>query len=136
MAFKPVHKHELTDEEMRKSIHFSSFFVQKKNGDIEKRQCVNESFQRAHADEKEAISSTALTDSVMTTLCIDAQEGRNVTSTDALNAFTQTMMLIEDDEKRVMMKSTEETVNSLFEIDKKAHKKCVTHEKGRKTLCV
>ena len=68
--------------------------------------------------------------------CIDAQKGRDAALTNALNEFTQTMMSIENDEKRVAMKSTEEIVNPLLEMNEKAYKKCVIHEKGRKTLCV
>ena len=134
VAFKPVHKKDLTEEETKKSIYSLLFFVTKKNGILKGRQCANESPQRAYTDREEAASPTASTDSVLISASIDAQERRDVASIDVPNAFIQTMMPIADKGDRIAMKLTEEIVDPLLEIDEKACKDYVVMKKGRKTL--
>jgi hypothetical protein len=78
------------------------FLVEKSDGRIKARTCANGSLQRNYIDKEEATSPTALTQAIMITAAIEADENRDVMTVDIPNAFVQTE--IESRDERIIMK--------------------------------
>jgi hypothetical protein len=79
------------------------FLVEKSNGRIKARTCANGSSQQSYIEKEEATSPTALTEAIMITAAIEADENRDIMTVDIPNALVQTEIVKKDE--RVMMKT-------------------------------
>ena len=135
-CWKPIDPSTITPTERKKALQSLIFLVQKKSGVIKSRHCANGSVQRSWIDDREASSPTVMTDSVMLTACIEAEEERDVATVDIPNAFIQTEIDERDkDGDRVIMKIQGPMVDLLIQIDP-TYEDFVVHERGVKTLYV
>ena len=82
-------------------------------------------------DTEDTASPTVMTESVMLTAVIDAEEGRDVATFDIPNAFIQTHVDERDAQgDRIIMKIKGEMIDMLIEIDP-SYADYVTHENGQ-----
>lgn len=135
-TFKPKHWDELTEEE-RRSILPSHLFLKEKRGtgEIKGRTVAGGNKQRAYIPKEDASSPTVMTESVMLTAIIDAEEGRDTAVVDIPNAFIQTR--VENDKDKVIIRLRGVLVEILLEIAPEVYKPYVTTDKkGVKQLLV
>jgi hypothetical protein len=111
------------------------FLVEKRDGRIKARACANGSTQGDYFNTEEAASPTVSTESILLTATFDAKEERDVMSADIPNAFAQTEMESNADE-RVMMKTRGTLVDMLVALDSELYEKFVVDENGNKILYV
>ena len=109
------------------------FLVEKRDGRVKARTCANGSTQRDYMSKEDAASPTALTESILLTGTIDAEENRDVMTVDIPNAFVQTDMQSTNNEK-VMMKIRGPLVDMLLKLDEALYKDFVFYENGTKVL--
>ena len=74
MVFKPINISELTQQEKKRAMESLIFLVQKNDGRIKARTCANGSTQRSYINKEEATSPTALTEAIIITAAIEADE--------------------------------------------------------------
>ena len=87
-------------------------------------------------DQEDTASPTVMTESVMLTAVIDAEEGRDVATFDIPNAFIQTGVDERDAQgDRIIMKIKGEMIDMLVEIDP-SYADYITYEKGQRVLYV
>ena len=78
----------ITEQETRKAFNAVNLIKEKRNGDVEGKTCANGSKQRQYLNKDESVASlTASLESLVTTLLIDAYEGRHVATYDVPGAF-------------------------------------------------
>ena len=78
------------------------FLTEKRDGRIKARACANGSSQREYINREDATSPTAATESILITATIDAKENRDIMTADIPNAFIQTDMVTNNNEKVIM----------------------------------
>jgi hypothetical protein len=78
------------------------FLVKKRDGRVKARSCTNGSTQQEYINKEDTASPTVATESILLTSAIEAKENRDVMSADIPNAFVQTDMEINEDEKMTM----------------------------------
>ena len=83
---------------------------------------------------EDSTSPTAMLESIMLTLAIDAKEKRDVMTADVPNAFIQTE--IPEEDERVFMKITGVLVDMLVELMPDVYGPYVVFEKGEKVIYV
>ena len=92
---------------------------------------------RAWLNKDEVSSPTVSTESVMITAVIDAKEGRDVMTNDIPNAFIQTHLEADPEDKdRIIMKITGVLVDMLVELAPEEYGPFVVIENGKKVLYV
>ena len=120
---KPICKKDLTEKEITKALESFLFFVDKNkdktvvNPKAKGRHVADGSTERDCIACEEAASPTTITDAVLMTGAIDAQERRDVGSFDVPNAFIQTVMGRMADRSRKIVRLMDDAVNILCEID-------------------
>ena len=134
-VFAPRDINSLTQQEKRRAMESLIFLAEKRDGSIKGRTCANGSTQREYISKEEAASPTALTESILLTATIDAEENRDVMSNDVPNAFVQTDMESPNGEK-VMMKIRGPLVDMLLKLAYDVYKDYVVYENGVKVLYV
>ena len=78
----------LTPEEKKRALEAVNLIKEKRDGDIKGRTCANGKKQRKYVKEGDIISSpTVSLESILTTLVIDAYEGRFVSISDVPGAY-------------------------------------------------
>ena len=92
------------------------FLTMKCDGRIKARMCANGSVQREWMNREEASSPTAITESILMTATIEAEEGRDVATVDIPNAFIQTPVETEGTDK-IIMKIRDLLVDILVQLD-------------------
>ena len=133
----PIHLKDLSNAERKKALESLIFLVEKKSGTIKARHCANGSKQRQWMDQDEVTSPTVMTESVMLTATIEAEEKRDIATWDIPNAFIQTEVSPTDDQgDRIVMKIRGAMVDMLLEIDYDLYAPYVTMEKGQNVLYV
>jgi alpha-L-arabinofuranosidase len=125
---------ELIQQEKRRAMESLIFLVEKNDGRIMARTCANGSIQRNYIEKEETTSPTALTEAIIITAAIEADENRDVMTVDIPNAFVQTKM--ENKEERVMMKIKGPLVDMLVKIEPEVYKSYVVEEDNVKVIYV
>jgi hypothetical protein len=134
-VFVPRRVSELTQQEKRRAMESLIFLTEKRDGRIKGRTCANGSTQRGYINKEDAASPTAMTESILLTGTIDAEEKRDVMTADIPNAFVQTDMEPIGNE-RVMMKIKGPLVDMLVALDPELYSDYVVMENGTKVLYV
>ena len=134
-SFKPVRLQDLTERQKQTILESHIIMKQKRTGEIKGRTVAGGNKQRGYVDKEESSSPTVATESVILTSIIDAEEGRETAVIDIPNAFIQTV--VEDKNKRVIIRITGMLVDFLCEIAPDVYKDYVTIGKnGVKQLLV
>ena len=111
--------------------------TEKQNGDVKGRAAYNGKPTRAWLDKDECSSPTVSMESLFITTIIDALEARDIMTNDIPNAFIQTNMPSDPDEKdRVIMKITGVPVDMLVKLSPEECGPYVVIENGKKVLHV
>ena len=136
-CWKPIKVSGMTASEKRKALESLIFLVEKKSGKIKSRHCANGSKQRTWMNGDETSSPTVMTESVLLTSTIEAEENRDIATFDIPNAFIQTPVEETDAQgDRIVMKIRGPMVDMLVEIDPDSYAEYVTYENGNKVLYV
>jgi len=137
MVFQPIMISELSPIERTRAMESLIFLAEKRDGSIKGRTCANGSNQRSFIQRDEAASPTAITESILLTALIDANEHRDVMTADIPNAFVQTKIDPKEKTERITMRIRGVMVDMLLEIDKERYAPYIIEEKGKqKTLYV
>ena len=135
-VFHPIRTESITPEERKKVLESLLFVIEKRDGRIKARHCANGSPQRAWIPAENASSPTVSTESVLLTAIIDAEEGRDVMTSDVPNAFVQTEHPLRDEDgARTIMRIRALLVDILCELDP-SYTEFVTTERNQSTLYV
>ena len=135
-CWKPISVKTMTKSEKHKALESLIFLVEKKCGKIKSRHCANGSKQRDWMNQEETASPTVMTESVMLTATIEAEENRDVATYDIPNAFIQTPVDETDAQgDRIVMKIRGAMIDMLIEIDP-SYAEYVTYENGQRILYV
>ncbi len=135
-CWKPIRVSEMKPTEKKKALESLIFLVEKKSGKIKARHCANGSKQRQWMSQDQTASPTAMTESVLLTAAIEAEENRDVATFDIPNAFIQTPVEEQDDQgDRIVMKIKGAMIDMLLDIDQ-TYKDFITEEKGQRVLYV
>ena len=78
----------------------------------------------------------AITDAILMTAVIDAEERRDVSTIDILNAFIQTPMEQSEGADKIYMKIRGPLVNMLVNLDPITYKESVMYKNGKEILYV
>ena len=123
---------ELRGEDMKKSLEAANL-IKKLCGNINERTFANWSRQKIYFKEDESVySTTCLTESLMSTLLIDAMEQRDVAIFDVPGAYLQTDM---PEDKQIFLRIRDELVDIMCEINPD-YKPYVQYENIKKALYV
>jgi len=136
MVFTPIHRRDITNEEIRKSMESLMFLTEKRDGTVKARACANGSVQREYVVRDKAASPTVISESVFITSCIDAKENRDVMTCDIPNAFVQTEIQNQEIGERIIMKIRGTLLEILVQMYPEKYSGYVVEEGGRKTLYV
>ena len=112
------------------------FLTEKRGGTMKGALVHNGKLSREWLREDTA-SPTAILEGLLLTAVIDANEERDVMTSDIPNAFIQTEMPeVKDGEQRVTMKITGVLVDMIVQLNPNTYGEFVVYEKGRKVLYV
>ena len=135
-CWSPIKISSMTPSEKKKALESLIFLVEKKSGKIKARHCANGSKQREWMRSEEAASPTVMTESVLLTATIEAQEERDVATFDIPNAFIQTEVQPRDEQgDRIIMKIKGAMIDMLIDIDD-SYEEYVAYERGERVLYV
>ena len=113
------------------------FLTEKRDKSIKGRMVFNGKPAREWLTREDSASPTAALESIMLTAVIDANERRDVMTSNIPNAFIQAELdKVKDGDERVMMKITGVLVNMLVEINPQLYGPHVVYEKRGKVLYV
>ena len=136
MVFTPVHREDITKEEMKKSMESLMFLTEKRDGTVKARACANGSVQRDYVLRDKAASPTVISESVFITSSIEAKEDRDVMTCDIPNAFVQTEIKNQEIGERIIMKNCGTLLEILIEMYPEKYSEYIVEEGGRRTLYV
>jgi len=136
MVFTPIHREDITKEEIRKSMESLMFLTEKRDGTIKARACANGSVQRDYLLREKVASPTVISESVIITSCIEAKENRDIMTCDIPNAFVQTDINEQEIGERIIMKIRGILLDILVEMDPDKYSDYVVVEDGRRTVYV
>ena len=123
-SLKPVRLRDLTERQKQTILESHIIMKQKRTGEIKGRTVAGGNKQRGYIDKEESSSPTVATESVILTSIINAEAGRETAVIDIPNAFVQTV--VEDKNKRVIIRITGMLVDFLCEIAPDVYKDYVT----------
>ncbi len=86
-TFTPTKIEDLKREQCRKAIESLIFLEEKRSGNIKSRMCVDGRKQREDKNREDTASPVVMTESVLITAAIDAEEGRDVAVIDLPGTF-------------------------------------------------
>ena len=113
---KPIPFEELTTKDKKEALEAVSIIAQKRSGKIKGRTCANGSGQRKFLkNDENYASSTASLESIMTTLVIDAHEGRDIAIADVPGAYLHAEF---QESKNVILRMTDIFVDIMYEVNK------------------
>jgi hypothetical protein len=115
--------------EQRKAQQALMFLGEKWDGTVKGRMVYNGNPTREWLSSEDSASPTAALKSIMLRAVIDAHEERKVMTCRIPNAFIQ-MLMVEDRDKRVMMKVTGVLVDMLVELNPELYGPYVVYEKS------
>jgi hypothetical protein len=126
-TFKPMHWHELNEEQKKTALESHMFLKKKRDGKIKGRTVAGGNKQQDYITKEESSSPTVATESVLLTSIIDAEEGRDVAVIDIPNAFIQTQ--IENEKDMAVIKICGVLVDMLMKIAPDVYGPYVTTDK-------
>ena len=133
---KPIPFEELTAKDREESLEAVNIIAQKRSGKIKGRTCTNGRKRRKYLKDDENYSSpTASLESIITTLVIDAHEGRDIAIADVPGAYLHAEF---PESKNVILRMTDIFVDIMCEINEE-YKKHVVYEinkRGKKVKCL
>ena len=116
MCFRAVDPKDLTPKERKQYMESLIFLTRKRDRRIKTRACANDSMQKEWMNCEEASSPTVITESILMTATIEAEEGRDMVTVDIPTAFIQTSVETKGNNK-IMMKIRGPLVNILVQLD-------------------
>ena len=123
----------LTEEEKQQALDAVNLIKEKRTGEIKGRTCANGSKQHLYLKENESVASpTVSLEGLITSLIIDAYEGRDVSSFDVPGAYLHVKMPSENG-KQILLKIKGEFVDLMCEVNPD-FEKYVIYENGVKVL--
>jgi hypothetical protein len=128
IIFDPQHADTLTRQQKYDALNLITMVKEKRCGKIKGRACADGRKQRKYISKEDVTSPTVQLESLMLSLLIDAQEGRDVATADATGAF-----LLADMEDMVVVKIIGETADIMCQVNK-SYEKYITYENGKKVL--
>ena len=135
-VIKPIPFEELTAKDKKESLEAVNLIAQKRSGKIKGRTCANGRKQQKYLRDDENYSSpTASLESIMTTLVIDAYEGRDIAIADVPGAYLHAEF---PENKNVILRMTDIFVDIMCEINEE-YKKHIVYEinkQGKKIKCL
>ena len=124
----------MTEDEKMKTLEAVNLIKEKRDGSIKGRSCANGSKQRKYLKEGESVASpTVSTEANLSTLVVDAFEGRDVAVYDVPGAFLQSDI---PDDKVLHMCLRDEFVDIMCQVNPAYIPFVITDKKGRKVLYV
>ena len=112
-VFKPRHKNDLSEDQLKECLRLITLIKEKRCGKIKGRACADGRPQRKTIPREEAASPTVGLESLMMTLMVDANEDRDVATADVAGAFLKGNM-----EDFVLIKLMDEEVDIMCKVDK------------------
>ena len=130
-VIEPIDTKLLTDEEKSTALSAVNLIKRKRSGKLKARKCANGSTQRKYLGEYESVASPTVSfEAQISTLLIDAVEGRKVTTFDIPGAYLHADM---PESKKLLLKLRGKFVEIMCDVNKE-YKKHVLYEKGQKVL--
>ena len=126
-VFEPINPYELTKEERNKAMESLIFLTEKKDGRIKARMCANRSIQRVCLPKDDAASPTVSTESILITSTIEAKHNRDIMTADIPNAFVQTDIKKEYQNK-LIMKIRGQLVNMFTKLEPSTYVRYVSNK--------
>jgi hypothetical protein len=120
---------DLTPEQHRKAIESLIILEEKHSGNIKSRMCSDGRKQRADINREDTASPTVMTESVLITAAIDAEEGRDVGVIDLQGAF-----LHADMDDLVVMVLRGELAELMATVAPEIYRKYITYGKDGKAI--
>jgi hypothetical protein len=133
-VFEPIDVSKLSAIEKKRALESLIFLVEKKDKTIKGRTCANGSTQQEYVNREDATSPTAVTESILLTATIDAEEGRDVMTVDIPNAFVQTKL--DNNQEKVIMKIWGILVDMLIEINPEMYGSYIVYEGNNRVIYV
>ena len=133
-CYRAIAVKELTRQERQRAVEGLMLLTRKKSGDVKGRLAYNGKPTRKWITKEEKSSPTVLTDSIMLTYAIDANQRRDIMTLDVPNAFIQTGMPPKKVEEQIIMKVRGVLVDWLVEINPLTYSPYVVIERGEKVL--
>jgi hypothetical protein len=134
MVFEPINIENLSSLERKRVMESLIFLTEKRNGEVKGRTCANGSTQSEYAGRDEAVSPTAVTESIIITSVIDTKEGWDIMTVDIPNTFVQTGFDSKNKEERIIMKIRGTLVEMLLEVNYEKYSPFVLNEGRNKVL--
>ncbi len=128
-TFTPTKMEDLTPAQCRKAIESLIFLEEKRSGDIKSRMCADGRKQREDIDREDTASPTVMTESVLITAAIDAEEGWDVAVIDLPGAF-----LHADMDDLVVMVLRGELAELMAAVAPEIYRKYITYGKDGKAI--
>ena len=113
-----------------------AYLTEKHDGTCKGRTVYNGKPTREWLSKENSASPTASLEAIFLTVIIDADEERDIMTTDIPNAFIQTPMEIKEGEERVIMKITGVMVDILVDKNLQRYAGYVVYEHGKKVIYV
>jgi hypothetical protein len=133
-VFKPISIQTMTHQEKRRAMDSLIFLVEKRDGRIKARACANGSTQRSYIGKEDTTSPTVLTEAILITAAIEADQQRDVMTVDIPNAFVQTE--IKDTKEKITMKIKGKLAEMLILLDEQRYKDFLVLENGEEVIYV
>ena len=128
-VFSPEYAANLTRAQKRAALKAINLIKEKRCGKIKGRTVADGRKQRKHVPKSESSSPALSIDALLTTLIIDAKEGRSVATSDVAGAFLKADM-----PDYVLLRVTGEAVDALLRVNAEKYAKYVVIENGVKVL--
>ena len=129
-AFGEINDEDLAPKVKRNALRVINLIKKKRCGKIKGRTVADGRPQRAYVSREEATSQTVSTEAIMTTLLIDAYEGRKVAIFDVPGAYLQANM---PKDKFIVINIEDEFVDIMCKVNPQ-YKKLVRNERGKEIL--
>ena len=130
-VIEPMEARTMTRTDKRSALEYLMFLKKKRCGRIKGRGCADGRKQRGHMTKEETSSPTVSTEGLLLSCTIDAQEGRDVATTDIPGAFMQT-----DINDTVYVRLSGPLATLLAKVDKDKYEKFVVEEGGKPVIYV
>ena len=129
-TFRAVASETLTKEQRREALRLITVVKEKRCGKVKGRACADGRPQRKYIPKEDATSPTVSLESLILTMIMDANEGRDTATADVAGAFLKGEM-----PDFVLLRLMDEEVDIFCDVDPK-YKEHVVYEKGHKVLYV
>ena len=135
-VIQPIPFEKLTQKDKKEALEAVNIIAQKRSGKIKGRTCANGSRQRRFLrDDENYASPTASLESIMTTLVIDAHEGRDVAIADVPGAYLHAEF---PKDKNIILRMTDIFVDIMCKVNRE-YKKHIVYEvnkHGKRVKCL